>query len=51
MICGNQLLEDRFKCPYHPRNLQCKNIDWWTCRDYQNDNQSNGSEGDGTDAD
>jgi hypothetical protein len=40
MICGNINLNDRFKCPFHPRTLQCKRIDWWTCRNYQNGNHS-----------
>jgi hypothetical protein len=41
--CGNIRLEDRFKCPYDSKNLQCKRIDWWMCRDYQNGNHSEAS--------
>jgi hypothetical protein len=40
VICGNILLADRFKCPFDPKHLQCKRIDWWVCREYQLDNRS-----------
>jgi hypothetical protein len=40
VICGNTLLADRFKCPFDPKHLACKKIDWWICRDYQNNNHA-----------
>jgi hypothetical protein len=35
IICGNSLIADKFKCPFDPKNRQCRNISWWICRNYQ----------------